>query len=188
MRSFRVRDPAIEPVGLEEAKLHLRASSDDEDAEIAALVAAARGFVEDRTRRALIDQGWRTVLDAWPCSGVVDLRPPPVTAVEGVTLYDALGEATSLGPESWRLAAGSGPARLTLGLVDPGRAANGIEIDYATGYGTTAAEVPAPLRHAVLMLVGHWFENREAASLGVVSSSVALGVDALVAPYRVVRL
>jgi uncharacterized phiE125 gp8 family phage protein len=188
MRSFRVREPAIEPVALDEAKLHLRVSSEDEDTTIAGLIAAARGFVEDRTRRALIDQGWRTVLDAWPASATVILRPPPVTAIEGVTLYDALGEATNLGPESWRLVAGTGPATLTLGLVDPGRAANGIEIDYATGYGATAAEVPAPLRHAVLMLVAHWFENREAASLGIVSSSVALGVDALVGPYRVVRL
>lgn len=62
-----------------------------------------------------------------------------------------------------------------------------LRVAYVAGYGTNAADVPAPIRHAILMLVGHWFANREAIAVGVAPSVVPLGVEALLAPYRRVR-
>jgi Phage gp6-like head-tail connector protein len=43
---------------------------------------------------------------------------------------------------------------------------------------------PASLDHAVLLLVGHWYANREAVITGTIASTVPMAFDALVAPHR----
>ena len=47
--------------------------------------------------------------------------------------------------------------------------------------------VPPAVDHAVLMLVGHFYEHREAVS-DLKTAAVAIGVDRLVHPYREVHL
>ncbi len=37
---------------------------------------------------------------------------------------------------------------------------------------------------AMLLLIGHWYENREAVTVGVTSQSMPLAVDTLIMPYR----
>jgi hypothetical protein len=44
------------------------------------------------------------------------------------------------------------------------------------------------MRQAVLMLVAHWYENREAIVVGTISSEVSLGVNQLLSPYMARRL
>jgi uncharacterized phiE125 gp8 family phage protein len=36
-----------------------------------------------------------------------------------------------------------------------------IKIEYVIGYGDAASDVPQTVRHALMMLVAHWYENRE---------------------------
>lgn len=43
---------------------------------------------------------------------------------------------------------------------------------------------PAPVREAVLQLVAHLYENREATLVGVTASLVSPGLFELLAPYR----
>jgi uncharacterized phiE125 gp8 family phage protein len=66
-----VTPPASEPVSLAEAKLHLRVETGmtDDDTLISALIVAARQVVETITRRALITQVWKLVLDQFPAPG-----------------------------------------------------------------------------------------------------------------------
>lgn len=188
MTAFLVRPPAVEPVSLAEAKAHVRLDHDAEDDLVAALIPAARGLVEHRTRRALIDQGWRIALDRWPRRTPVRLSPGPVTSVDAVTVFDGDGTPHVLAADETTVDLAGG--RLLPGPTArrPGRSLNGVEIDFSCGYGETADAVPEPLRQAILLLVGHWFEVREAASLAIVASPVALGFEALVAPFRMVRL
>lgn len=59
--------------------------------------------------------------------------------------------------------------------------------DHLTSIGVdTTADHPA-VDHAILMLVGHFYENREAVS-EVATVAVALGVDRLIQPYREIAL
>jgi uncharacterized phiE125 gp8 family phage protein len=75
MPSILLTAPAAEPLSLAEAKAFLRVEHDDDDGVIAALIAGARLYVEGQTRRALLTQTWRLVLDAWPTSGRIGVRP-----------------------------------------------------------------------------------------------------------------
>jgi uncharacterized phiE125 gp8 family phage protein len=56
-----------------------------------------------------------------------------------------------------------------------------FEITYLAGYGG-AANVPVPAKHAIKMLVGHWYSNREA--VGNTGQNVPLGVAALLEPLK----
>lgn len=184
MTTFQVRPPAFEPVGLAAAKAHLRVDGGDEDAVITGLVAAARAHVEAVTRRALAVQGWRCVLGAIPRDERVRLRPGPVGSVTAVAVFDADGVEVAVLEGGWRL----DPAEPDVVVLSRLPAApNGIEIDFDTGFATAEA-VPAPLKQAILMLVAYWFDNREAAALGAVAGPAALAFEALVAPFRELRL
>ncbi|MDW9583458.1 phage gp6-like head-tail connector protein [Sinorhizobium meliloti] len=46
-----------------------------------------------------------------------------------------------------------------------------------------AAPVPAPVKHAILLLVSHWYGAREAAATEP-PKAIAFGVDALLQPFR----
>jgi uncharacterized phiE125 gp8 family phage protein len=183
--------PEAEPISLAEAKAHLRVDSDHEDALIGQLIAAARSVVERALGLALLSQGWSYYLDAWPRSATVALPLAPVQAVTAVTLHDAAGGATEIGAGAYDVDVLSQPARLVLkGAVPPvaPRALNAFEIAFIAGYGGGAADVPAPLRQALLLLVAHWFERREPVVLGAMAQEVPATVAGLLLPYRRVRL
>ena len=182
--------PAAEPISLAEAKAHLRIDGDDEDALLASLIAAARIFIERTLGVALITQGWSYFLDLWPRSICVTLPIAPVQAVGAVTLHDADGGATVVDVESYAVDALSSPARLVLKGGPPpvvSRELNAFEIAFTAGYGD-AADVPAPIRQALTLLVAHWFERREPVVLGVGAQDVPMTVAGLLLPYRRVRL
>ena len=61
---------------------------------------------------------------------------------------------------------------------------NDVIIRFLAGYGDLGSDVPQPLRHAILMLVAFWYEQRETAADRSMTE-VPLGFDALIAPYRV---
>ncbi len=187
----RVSAPAVEPLSLAEARLHLRLDTDAEDGLVAALILAARQMVEAHLGRALIRQGLRLWLDRWPPGRrAVDLPRPPLVEVTAVTGFDEDGTPAILDPGLWLADRVATPGRLVLraGTAAPsmGRCVNGISVDYTAGYGEAGADVPEPIRRGMALLVGHLFESREAGGEGV--RPLPLGVEALWAPYRVVRL
>lgn len=192
MSAFILSGPALEPVTLGEAKAHLRVDHTYEDTLIQSLVTAARLHVETLTGRALIDQSWRVTLDRWPDNRIVALPIGPVGAVTAIRVYDADDIVATIDPSAYLLDATGVPARIALrqgvGWPLPGRAIAGIEIDFAAGYGPAATDVPEPLRRALMMLVAHWYEQREPVTLGGAALPVPLGAEAILSPYRARRL
>lgn len=61
-----LQEPAVEPLTLAEAKLHLRVDIPDDDALISALITSVRQYAETITRRAFIQQTWAYVIDSFP--------------------------------------------------------------------------------------------------------------------------
>jgi hypothetical protein len=44
--------------------------------------------------------------------------------------------------------------------------------------------VPAAIRHAILMLVGHWYEARSSVLTGTISKEIEFGVKSLLDSQR----
>ena len=181
--------PSAEPWSVAEAKDFLRVEHDDDDTVIAALIAAARGHVEALSRRALLVQRWRFVLDAWPANGRLDPRMAPLRSVIAARVFDAANNAHSVDAGTFVVdAAANIIASPCWALPQPGRFAAGIELDVELGYGALASDVPDALRHAIRMLVAHWYENRGLAAIGANVAMLPAGLGALIAPYRMLSL
>jgi uncharacterized phiE125 gp8 family phage protein len=161
MALFRITEPALEPVTVSEARAWLKLDHASEDALIAELIRAARMEVESQTARSLITQHWRMTFDRWPNRDLIHLPRGPVTALLSVTVYGADGVPQVLQPDDYTLDAISDPPRLLIEhRPQAGRRMNGVEIDYACGYGATGVEVPDFIRRAIKMLVVHFYEFR----------------------------
>lgn len=183
--------PSDEPISLEDAKLHCRIDGDAEDMLVASLILAARLHLERSLDLALIGQSWSLYLDRWPETGPVTLPLAPLIAVQAVRLYGPTGSYVTLDPALFVVDALSRRPRLARhdgqSWPQPGRAVNGIEIAFTAGYGSSAEDVPMPLRIAIRQLVAHWYEAREPVEFGD-TDPVPASVAGLIAPYRAVRL
>ncbi len=192
MTSILLAGPAVEPVSLGEAKTFLRVDTTDEDDLIQTLIAAGRVHVEAITRRAMIEQNWRLSFDEWPDGNEVRVPLGPLAALAAVRVYDPDDAATALALTQFLADIGSTPGRIVLPPTIEGepvkRDALAIEIDYTAGYGAAATDVPEALRQAMLVLVAHWFEHRDAVLMAGTGAIVPVGFDKLIAPYRVVSL
>jgi uncharacterized phiE125 gp8 family phage protein len=191
MASILLAAPAAEPITVAEAKLYLRVEHADDDALITALIAAARTHVEARTRRALITQTWRFIFDRWPRDGRLSLARAPTREVIAARVYDNEDVAQDIDVQAFTVDKAAAPAVIGFApwaVSFPGRSLAGIEVDVAFGYGASAVDVPEPLRHAIKLLLAHWYENRGVTASAGESAPMAAGVEALIAPYRVLSL
>jgi uncharacterized phiE125 gp8 family phage protein len=62
---------------------------------------------------------------------------------------------------------------------------NAVTVTWWAGYGTSGASVPAAIRHAMLMLVGHWYDgSRSGVLTGSISKEIEFGVKSLLDSQR----
>lgn len=190
--------PASEPVTTAEAKAHARIDHSDDDAYIDSLIEAARSLVEARTGRSLITQTLILRLDGFPRNIGYDFRRvthdivlprPPVQSVSSVVYIDTDGTSVTLDPSKYDVDTKGHMPRIVpaYGEVWPitrPATPNAVTITYDAGW-TQASLVPAPLRHAIKLLVSHWYENREHVVVGTTAGKIPDTVDSLINPYRV---
>jgi uncharacterized phiE125 gp8 family phage protein len=189
MSAILLVPPSAEPWSVAEAKAFLRVEHADDDAIVASLIAAARSHVEAMTRRALLLQRWRFVLDLWPADGRVALRMGPLRELIAARVFDHANNPSAIDVATFVVdAAAEVIASPCWSLPIPGRASAGIELDVELGFGANAADVPDSLRHAIRLLVAHWYENRGLAAIGQTVAMLPAGVNALIAPYRMLSL
>jgi uncharacterized phiE125 gp8 family phage protein len=178
-----VTPPSLEPVTLAEAKAHLKVDTSDDDALIGTLITAARARAEWHTGRALVTQSWILWRDCW--SQIVEIPLPPLQAVTAVTTYARDGTAGVLDAGGYTVDAASQPGRIDFGCTRPAglRAINAVAIAFDAGYGDGEADVPAPVREAILRIVAELYADR-----GDGGEDIADGAQALLAPYRIFKL
>jgi uncharacterized phiE125 gp8 family phage protein len=183
-----ITPPTGDPVSRIEAKAHLRVDHTADDTLIDALISAATQSAENTTQRALLTQTLEMRLDAWPASRVWLPRPHAATIVS-VKYTPYGGTEQTLASAAYALRTGTDPGQLIFDrLLLPGDAlatlAAPIAIRYTAGYGLAAA-VPAAIKQAMLLMIGHWYANREAVSIGNVTNEVPMAAQYLLQPYRV---
>lgn len=162
MTPYLVTPPASLPVTVAEARDHCRVDHTDEDAMLTAYISAAVAHLDGWRGvlgRAIMPQTWAVTVDD---AGDYVLPMPDVTAAEidGTALTIT---PTALGPQVTTEAAGV--VQFTCGLP--------------------AEQMPAA-KAAILLLVGHWFANREAAGAQLVE--VPMAADMLIGALRWRRL
>ena len=188
MTLVRVAAPATDVISLAEAKAHLRVDFSDDDTLISGLIAAAISHVDGKGElgRAMITQTWAQWVSQAP--GWVRLRMGPFQALTSVEYYDTdnVLQTATLSDFETRLDGDFVICKPKEDFEWPSAEtrADAIKITYTAGFGDAATDVPQGIRQALLMLVAHWYENREAAS-EVKLNDLPRAVDALLGNERV---
>jgi uncharacterized phiE125 gp8 family phage protein len=199
-----VTPPAAEPLSTAEAKLHLRVDHTSDDTLITALIVAAREHVENYLVGSLVEQTRAAYLSSWPYA---PFRLPcgPVQEIDSVKYTDSDGTENTLSTDVYYLTPGGELARKPNQTWPTGRlyGPGAIEITYVTGYPPQVtvipgegddpdteetdygANIPQAIKQAMLLLIGEWYEQREAAAdTKYAIQTIPWGVKQLLAPYR----
>ena len=186
----RATGPAVEPLTVAEAKLHLRVDTTEDDTYIGTLITAAREWVENYLDRTLITTQLILRAAEFPTEELELARPPMVasgTATAVVITYTLADTTTAtLSTALYRVDRTSTPGNVAPIIngtwpSDVIEDANAVAVTYWAGYGPTSASVPATIRHACLMLIGHWYERRSAVLTGTISKPLEFAVESLLA-------
>lgn len=181
-----------EPISLEECYQHLRLSEFEgggrpDDDLVMAYLAAARMHCENRTGITLGMQNFEVVMDSFP--DTIELPYPPFIALlDGIQFTDGVTD-TEVDPDTYTVDTWSGDTAVISPVSSWPEQPEGqmIRIRYSAGYGPepeAAAPLPAPVRAAILLMLGHLYANREAVDLNTMTA-LPLGVDSLLRPYSV---
>lgn len=183
----RTEAPEVTPVTLAQVKAHCRIDGDDDDEYLSSLIGAAVSYLDADgiLGRAMVTQSWAQWAGNFP--GWVRLQIGPFMALTAIDYYDTAGilQSAALADFETRLAGDYVICKPKPGNVWPicEARADAIRISYTAGFGGPS-DVPAGIRHALLLIIGHWYENREAAT-DLPMKELPLAVDALIGAARV---
>jgi uncharacterized phiE125 gp8 family phage protein len=180
--------PAVEPLSLTDAKLHLRVDISDDDDLITALIKAARRQVEALTGRTLITSTFEWRIPRF--ENVFYVPRPPLQSVSSIVYTDDDSTDQTLSTSIYGV-----HTQMFEGCIyleneqewptDLSDIPFPITVTYVAGYGDAASNVPEDFIHAMRLMIGDWYEHREA-NLEV-STSVNPAVDALLWAHRCVE-
>lgn len=171
-------------LSVEVCKAHLRVEHDSEDDLIEALRDAAIEYVERYCGVKLGAQTgltWRAERLPSSTSAPVDLALQPVTQITAIEWEDSDGAAVAGEVADYRVSS-RGLLRPAVGKSWPSGVAGEVVVTFDAGY--AADETPPSLLHAVRLMMGHLYMNREAVVTTGMAGEVPLGVAALCGPFR----
>lgn len=185
-----VTPPAAELVSVAEARAHLRVDHTHEDVLVAGWIAAARTHCEQILRKAIGTQTLRLTVDRFPPCGPLRLPRPPLQSVTSVSYRDADDASQTWSSSLYLVQADAEPAEIEPAVGESwptiGERSGAVQVLYVAGY--TATTLPATVRQAMLLLVGHWYESRSAVLTGTISKPIEFAVDALLGPDRLLEV
>lgn len=200
MTLVQIEAPEVEPVTLSEAKAHLAIDGDDFDDLVAGYISAARQHLDGATgilRRAIVRQTWELRLRAFP--DVLELPLPPLQSVTSISYIGTDGDTQTLSPSAYQVGGigGAQPGCIVPAFGSQWPATRdvpeAVKIRFVAGYPDNGASppdlranIPTPLRQAIMELVADMWANRENVSADQ-SFAVPMpaNAQALLAPYRV---
>jgi uncharacterized phiE125 gp8 family phage protein len=174
-----ITPPISEPITLQEAKDYLRVDFNNDDALISTLITAARQFIEKLTRRSIAVATWEMSLDEFP-QGEIIIPLPPLKTINSISY---IKDGTPQTFNDYEVDDYSQPARIKGEWPETDNVLNAVKINFDAGYDT----VPEPLKQAILLLISHWYENREPVTTNGSPANIPFTIDALVSQYKIWR-
>lgn len=180
------------PISLARGRAHLRIDWQGEDDLVFLLLRAAVETIELHIGRVLSRKVFTEWAARFPCgSGErITLLRSPVIEIDGITYVDTAGEVQELALEDFRSIEGEPwsiipPIAGSFPSTEPDRE-DAVRVAYVAGY--EAGACPPALQSAVLLLLGHLYQNRESVNVGNIVTELPMGVRFLCAPFHQARV
>jgi uncharacterized phiE125 gp8 family phage protein len=164
-----------------------RISDKYDDQWIVDALASATDYCERALECCIARSNWRLTLDSFPARDEpIHIPLWPIHQVAAISYTNTAGTTTTL--DLANIVQPVGMSRYDLrprfGINWPeAQPPNGVRIEFSAGWAELAA-VPATIQRAALMLISHWYENREATLIGVNSKEIELGFDSMIEMVR----
>jgi uncharacterized phiE125 gp8 family phage protein len=181
---------ASEVITLAEARKHLRidpiggTEEHPDDDYITATITSAREWTELYLDRAVGSQTLELALDEFP--DAIELKPY-VQSVTFIKYIDSDGVEQTIDSDDYTLDNYSSPCWVVpaFGAAFPTarEIPNAVKVRYVAGYDVDNP-VPQAIVSAMLLIIGHLYENRQQNLAGMAVNELPMGVCALLQPYR----
>lgn len=199
MRLYRLTEPEAF-VTLQQAKDHLNVDDSDHDSKIQMLVDAAVQYLDGPRGilgRQLAPAAYRLEMALFP-PGPLCLPMAPTISVDAITYLDETGVRVTLDPEEYRVVGLGSTEGATVVLdqvagvvwpaVQAGQDPDTVTVEFRAGFenldSPSGPNVPEPIRHAVLLMVGDWYDHRASSVIGTTAAEVPISAKSLIAPWR----
>lgn len=188
MGLVRTVEPTALAASMQEVLAQTRISDNSEEGYIESLIKRATGFCEAYTDRQFITATWRQSCDRFPADNFFVPRPRLI-AVTSLTYVDTDGATQTLVEgTNYDVDTDSEPGRVGLsfnaswpGIRDVN---NAVKLTFTAGYGASDEQVPHDIKQAIMLLVAHWYEHREAAT-SIKSEDIKFSVEALLDLHKI---
>lgn len=156
-----VTPPESEPVTLEQVKDFLLVDGTQDDNTLNLLIKTAREAAEQFMNRAIINQGYKLIIDQFNDRDYINLPKGLVQEVTGITVYNLNNTSYTVDPSIYTIVSQDRIA-LNYDQVWPLALRNraSVEINYTVGYGADSTSVPASIQMAILLHVSAMYQSR----------------------------
>ena len=181
--------PTRTPVSVAEAKTHLRIDSSftDDDTYIGTLIDVATSAAENHTNLAIMEQSWFLDIDSFPDYFNLLKGSLKGVTINSITYSDEDNASQTLAASNYFVDKSIKPARIYFApdatIPSTYDKPNAVRVDFSLGFGT-ASDVPAPIRQAILLMVGTYYETRQTVS-DRTYKEIPQSAEFLLMPYRV---
>jgi len=183
--------PTDEPIDSTEVKKHIAIDSSETtfDTQINDYITAARMYIEAATGRQICTATYDLIVDRFPAGrAAINIPKGQLQSITHIKYIDTDGVQTTLSSSKYKVSDSREP-----GIIQPAfdevwpvsrREIDAVEIRFVCGYGDSTA-TPEGIKQAALLLVGHYFEHREAVAFNNVASVVPLALLNILAHYKI---
>ncbi len=157
--------PAIEPITLTETKLHCKIETDADDLWLTAQITSARQMVEKYIKGKLISQVVTIYYDRCDdvfCRRQITMPTKKLISVTSLTTYDVNNTAAVFSSSNYIVSGNRIALNENINWPSNNREFDCVKVIGVFGYGASESDVPGPLKLAMLELISHWYENRQA--------------------------
>lgn len=168
------------PVSLATVKSFLKVEDTTDDTLITSLIHAATEYLEQATDRDIYTRTWKEVFPQFPQR--IEPLKTPVSQITEISYYD--GANTEQTTTAFYFVNSTN----LRGLIYPQTTwpstysrPDAVTVEYETEY----AVLPELLKQAILLLVAHWYEHREAEVVGTITKAMDIGLDRIIQLLRV---
>lgn len=203
--------PAVEPVSIDEFKSFLKLLDDDDDELITELLLTARVAAESFTNRPLINTSYKQIQDNFEIDGFgsysvqdelayqadidslrtkqsyIKLLAPRVSSVASIKTYTDTNIENTYSTDNYNLLPSANKVIINDDATLPSnlRSRGGIEVNFTSGFGATASDVPSAIKTAIKIHAQNMYNYTRGGD--VLSTEPYIMPDAakaLLRPYR----